>query len=411
MPVFSAEIGDFLQRVKDNLSSGQGRASRASVFIPVPSAPQSGIELVAKDPGVAGNLISIEVTEPAGTSGVAATISGTDITLALAVSSGVAGAPANTLALLAAELRTEAGITALVDVRVRGDASLSLVDPVAQTFAAGGLEAANPMSAPTLHGGYLRAQDFATILQLFKEAVSVPVVTATAGSTTTATVSATLAGAYVGARVVFAPATTTAALRGQEAIVVSNTGTVLTFDRTLPAAVANTDTFSLTQTFLDSSIEAFREGYPLGASPRGSVYGEFRNFINGLSLCIEQLTASDTLYAPQVSRSGLQTVAGSTETLVQVNDVFIIDQLRGLTLTVGGNTTKVVTNRASEIEVSPALPSAPGAAAAVVLSRPAVDSNPQRKHLVHPGGHPDSAYLAFLVDQVQAAIEAFVVPT
>jgi hypothetical protein len=71
--------------------------------------------------------------------------------------------------------------------------------------------------------------------------------TATGGTDNTATV-ATTADAYVGKMIQFATATTTAALQDEYAIIIANSGTVLTFDRVLPAVVANTDTFDVLST-------------------------------------------------------------------------------------------------------------------------------------------------------------------
>ncbi len=62
--------------------------------------------------GVGGNLYTVEVTEPAGTSGLSATLVGTVLTVALAVIGGAADAVQNTATLIAAAISLEAGITA-----------------------------------------------------------------------------------------------------------------------------------------------------------------------------------------------------------------------------------------------------------------------------------------------------------
>ena len=105
---------------------------------------------------------------------------------------------------------------------------------------------------------YLRAQDLATILELLQDGTADTLVTATAGSTTTATVTSIPANSYVGALVTFASNTTTVALRGVQARVLSHTTTVFTFASTLPAAVANTDTFSIEHDFMDDEIATIR---------------------------------------------------------------------------------------------------------------------------------------------------------
>jgi len=70
---------------------------------------------------------------------------------------------------------------------------------------------------------------------------------ATGGDVTSAVV-ATSADLYVGKLVKFGAATTTALLQDEYALIVANDGTKITFDHTLPAAVANTDTFDVVTT-------------------------------------------------------------------------------------------------------------------------------------------------------------------
>lgn len=64
-------------------------------------------------PGVGGNVWTIEVVVPAGTSGLDVDVVGTDITVELAVIGGVPDGAQNTATLVAAAITAEAGITAV----------------------------------------------------------------------------------------------------------------------------------------------------------------------------------------------------------------------------------------------------------------------------------------------------------
>lgn len=268
------------------------------------------------------------------------------------------------------------------------------------------------ITAPAI--GYLRAQDFATILELFQEAVSpTAAVTATAGSTTTATVAAAgVANSLAGARVVFGAATATVALRGVEAYVVSNTTTVLTFDRVLPGAVANTDTFALTQGLVAREIQELREGLSRADAPRGSIYGNWRTVASALQRMSQQLAAA-SLPVKSMSRAGLVTAAGSTDLEIKsVDSDMKIDGFKGFHLTIAGETRRIVRNSEDTFLLSKALTSAPAAAIAFSIAFDITSSDvfPGHFNMTQPGGHPDSIYVAYLLGVVQAIVVAYTVP-
>lgn len=343
MPALSAEIGSYLQRVKDDLRLGQDRGARASVSLPTTSAAGGSVEIQIDDHGVAGNLWTVEVTVPGGTSVLTVTPTGTDVVIALDVNSGTPDDTENTAVLVAAAFNAAVtGATA----RVAGDSAQSLDAVVAQTSLSGGLDPDTAVQTagarPAGTAGYLRGQDLASILDLLQEALdSDGDLTATGGSTTTAVVTTLEANAYVGATVVFDSATTTALLRDVEATVLSNDATTLTFTETLPAAVVNTDTFTLEQTVVDTEVSELRDGLGLGDSPRGQVYGFWRTAVHAMQKMMEQLGGS-SLSDRQVSRPGVETGAGSTDSRVVSEDTDMkIDAFKGFTLTVGGETRKV----------------------------------------------------------------------
>jgi hypothetical protein len=105
---------------------------------------------------------------------------------------------------------------------------------------------------------------------------SLPVVaalTTTGGTTTTAAVSGLVAGQFVGDIVQFDAATTTAALQGEYAVVIANDGTTLTFDRTLPAAVASDD-LNVLPTFRREILDNAADSITVAALPAVPAAGD-----------------------------------------------------------------------------------------------------------------------------------------
>src|SRR5690606_34263588 len=111
MPSLSTEAASFVKRIVDSLLVGPGYAS-ASLML---GSGDSAISLVAIDPGEFGNEITVEVTVPEGTSDLAVTVSGKDITIALAVDEGVPVAESNTAAAVCAAIAASAEASALVE--------------------------------------------------------------------------------------------------------------------------------------------------------------------------------------------------------------------------------------------------------------------------------------------------------
>lgn len=406
MPALSNEIGEFLLRVKDSLRYGQDSGSRASATL-ASTAGSGLLSLKVNDRGADGNDWTYTVTVPSGTAALAVSATGTAITIALAVSSGTATA-ANTLNAIAAAVN--AAIPQVTATVVSGG-TLTRTTAISATAFTGGADPNTDVDTAPIGAGYLRAQDLATALELLQESTNSGELTATGGSTTTAVVSSVTANAYVGATVTFESDTTTAALRGVSATVRSNNGTTFTFTSTLPAAVASSDTFRVVSTFLDDSIDLLRGSSVRADAPPANVYGFNRTVVDVLQRMQEQLAGS-SLPNRSVSRPGLVTGAGSTTTAVVSADTMQIDAFKGMYLTVGGATRRIVNNDETTLYLDKALGSAPSASTSFSIFLKTVDSNvfPGRFHNVHPGGHPDAAFLAYLLDTVQNTVEAFVLP-
>lgn len=401
MPAISAERINFLTAVSDSLIYGQNAGARASATIG--SGANGTIQLVAKAPGTAGNSWTVAVTVPAGTASLAVTVVGTAISVALAVSSGVPVTNSNTAKLIAAAINnSSAGTSVKASFTGTGASSIS----AAQTTTAFAGGTAIDTNRATVGVNYLRAQDMATVLEFFKEALgNSSVVTATGGSTTTAVVSALVSGAYVGAKVTFASNTTTAALQGVTAYVKSNNTTTLTFTSALPAACASTDTFTIEQTFLDAAISELRSGRNRGDAPAGNPFGLSRTVLNALQKICEQ-AAGSTLTAKTIAT--LTTGSGSTTTsVVNSTSDMRIDAFKGMTLTVSGASRKILGNTESTFVLTSALGSAPSASTSFTVTIPAVDSD-NDPTFAYAGGQPHNYKLANFIASAQAVVEAFV---
>jgi len=398
-----------MRRVTDSLRFGQDAGSRASATLA--STVAGGVITVELDePGSFGNSWTIAVTEPAGTSALAVTKSGTAITVALAVTAGAATATANTMNRVAAAINAA---LPEVSARVTTQSANEITNPIAATTFSGGSNSASGQGAP-VGGGYLRAQDLAIFLELLQDACSASL-TATGGTTTTAVVaSIPNGGEYVGAKVTFADDTTTAGLRGEVAYVGSHNATTFTFTRTLPAAVANTDTFTIELLLVAPELASLCEGPDTAKAhaPAGSVYGETRVALDAIAKLIEQV-GNTTVPVRVLSRSAVETAAGSTDTLVKSVDTMRVDGFKGKNLVIAGETRRIVGNTSDSFLLAKALSSAPAAATAFQIVEPTTDFRPGNFELAntHPGGgHANNAFMAYLLKQAQKAVEGLVLP-
>ena len=147
----------------------------------------------------------------------------------------------------------------------------------------------------TIHAAaqnYLRAQDAVTILELLQDLLSQSsALTATGGTTTTVVDGAAtfVANSYVGAYVVFADDTTTAALQGLTRRITANSTTTLTLDEVLPAACAVGDTYPLVAGQVEEYITAIRGGAGAASQPAGNPYGDRRTVLAGFQMLTEKL--------------------------------------------------------------------------------------------------------------------------
>jgi len=333
------------------------------------------------------------------------------VTVALDVTAGVATAGANTLELIAKEINS-----AIPELHayVTGPTTPEITAAVAAASLSGGADSSTVFQAAPSAGGYLRAQDLASVLELFQEAVTRTTnLTATGGSTTTAVVTLLDPGTYEGETVTFDAATTTAALQGLSFVVASNDATTFTFSETLPAAVVNTDTFTVSTTFLDRHISALRGAAGRAGFKPGDSFGEWRTFIDACETTMNRLIAS-SLGSTTISHASL-VVADSpaaTTTFVPLSLPMRAGQFDGLGLTVGGSSSVIDFTTEDAVYLKYALSGAPAAAASVAITQSDVlQTRPAALgHLVHVGGHPASARVVHILDQVQMFVEDFVLP-
>ena len=262
---------------------------------------------------------------------------------------------------------------------------------------------------------YLRAQDMATVLDLLQQSLTTGSLTATGGTSRSVQDGAAtfVVGSQVGNVVVF-DGNTTAALAGIEARVVSNTATELFFLDTLPASPASGDTYTVRGAMFDDAISSLREGKGLANSPAGNVYGDSRVALASLLVGVERVSGTA---ATERSMASLTTVAGSTTTVLELDDRgvgFRIDEFRGYKVTVSGEARIVLQNDEDSMTLTAPLSSAPAASTAVAVTVPFDDfgGTSAPKLRVHPGAQPgENVSLADLIDQLEVAVVAFTLPT
>jgi len=265
---------------------------------------------------------------------------------------------------------------------------------------------------------YLRAQDMATVLDLLQDGLDqTSVLTATGGTThSVQDTGAFTVGQQVGNIITFDAATTTAALQGVSARVATNTVNELFFKDALPGTPVAGDEYTITGGIFDTHIADLREGKDLADSPSGSVYGEYRTVIDALLLGIVQISGS--AFVPRTMWSG-DTAAGSTATVVALDLLggsLKIDELRGLRVSVTGLGERIIVSNTEDglLLVHPAFGSAAGSGVATTVYIPADDvgGTSAPKIRTHPGAQPgENISLADLIDQLQVAVDAYVLPT
>jgi hypothetical protein len=411
MPALPTDVALYLKRVRDTLRTGPGYSAAELTL----GSGTSRVQLLAQDPGVLGNSIRVQVTVPAGTSALAVSVSGNDITIALGVTAGVPTVGANTATLIAAAVNASAAASRLVLALLpvgAGAGSLSAAVPFANLIGGRGGE----NGVQTLPLNFLRAQDMASVMELLMNALDLPApLTATGGSAVSVVdAGAFVANTQVGNTVVFT-GNVTAALAGKSAVVVSNTANALFFAAgAIPAAPAAGDTYTIRGSFVDGAIASLLEGRIGSANaPPGSVYGDSRIVTDALVRIVQQLGGATI--AENVLFSGV-TAAGSSSSVIKLNlrgSSLRVDELKNLKLNVTGfGVRKIVSSDESSVTIAPAFSAAPGAGVAAVVSFPEDSTDASRNYTFAPGGQPrDNKALAEVLRAAQAAVVAFTLPT
>jgi len=263
---------------------------------------------------------------------------------------------------------------------------------------------------------YSRAQDMATVLELLQEALSQPAaLTAVSGTTTSVTDGASTfdANSLNGNTVVFT-GNVTAALAGVEAVVVDTTTTTLTFADYLPAAPAAGDTYTIVGTMFSDYVSALREGKSLADAPAGDPYKPDSYVVAGLVRGLENLGAPAA--ERNIGWTSLTATAASTDTVVVLSDgEYRIDELRGCRVVVTAVGEGIVLrNDENSVTLRAPMAAAPSGGEAVAITVPVADfgGTSAPKVVTHAGSQPgENAYLADLIDQLEAAVVAFTLPT
>jgi|694.fasta_scaffold27399_6 hypothetical protein len=412
MPALATDVTLYLKRVRDVLRTGPGYSAAELTL----GSGTSAVRILAQDPGVRGNSIQVAVTVPgSGTSGLTVSVSGSVISIALAVNTGVLVPASNTSTLIAAAINASAAASALVLAVVPpGAGTGSLSAAVAATHLSGGRGGEGGVD--TLPLNFLRAQDMASALELLMLALNLPGnLTATGGTATSLSdTGAYVANTQVGNTVVFT-GNVTAALAGRRAVVISNNANTLNFATgALPAAPAVGDTYTIQGTFVDNAINSLLQGR-LGFSnaPPANVYGDSRIVADALVRIVQQLGGAT------ISESRLfsgTTAAGSSSSAIKLNTRGLnlrIDELKNQKLDVTGfGIRKIISNDESTVQIAPPFSSAPGSGVTAVVTVPEDSSDASRNYTFAPGGQArDNRALAEVLRAAQAAVVAFVLPT
>lgn len=256
---------------------------------------------------------------------------------------------------------------------------------------------------------FLRAQDMATVLDLLSEALtSATEIAVVSGTTTAITITSMVANLYPGATITFAEDTTTAGLQGVTRTVASNSATVFTLTSALPEAPVEGDTFVLSgSTVLTPYVEILRSNKNRGDAPVANMYGDNRTLADVFE---KMKTISGTAGVfPIVSRPGALTAAGSTTTAVKVREELKIDSMQKMELVIAGQTRTIVSNDDFTLYLNAPI-TAPASGVAYTIQRNTNQVNQNRKHTVHPGGHPDNRTLAYSITLLVTQITAIALP-
>ena len=258
---------------------------------------------------------------------------------------------------------------------------------------------------------YCKSQDLVTILDILQSNMQPPAaLTVAIGSTTTnVVITAVPVNAYVGATITFGPATTTVALRDVVRTVKSNSATGFVVD-TLPGTPVAGDTFVLSGGPISQIITSLRDGKGRGDYLINGVYGDNRVVSDALSTLLQSLAGS-VLPTRQLTHASAATVAGSTDTILQVAGSYRADEFNHKRLVISGQTRTVVSNGEDFIVLNKALSSAPAAATAFAIHHDHLDPAQLGKQTVHPGGHAENAVLGGMLTQLSTLVGAFVLPS
>lgn len=411
MPALSTVNAMYVKRIRDLLRTGVDYRTAQLTL----GSGTSAILLQAQEPGAPGNSITVQVTVPAGTSGLAVSVSGLAITIALAVNAGVPVGASNTATLIAAAVNGSAAASALVRAFLpAGSGAGSLSTASGPTALSGGSQGSGESTVQTNPLNFLRAQDMASVLEVLQDALDQPsALTATGGtSTSVQDTGAFVANSQVGNKIRFT-GNTTAALAGVTATVVSNTANACFFaPGALPATPAAGDTYTIIGALVDPIISELRDGRSSGDSPAGNEFGDSRLVTDALVRMTRQLggTVSD-----KSIMSGT-TGSGSTTTRVVLNMLgarLRPDQFKGMRLDVTGfGVRKIVGNDESAVFFDLPFSSAPGSAVAFTIAVPQDSTDADANLTFAPGGQPaNNRLLAELIRVCEAAVVAFALPT
>lgn len=411
MPSLSYVSSSYIKRIRDSLMTGPGYAS-ASLAL---GSGTSAFRVTAREPGAGGNSITVAVTVPGGTSGLAVTVVGSAITIALAVNVGVPVAAANKASLICAAINASAAASALVEAALVGSGAGSLSVASGPSALAGGVTgAANNSNIDSYPINFLRAQDMASVLELLQDALDLPAaLTATGGTAVSVQdTGAFVANTQIGNTVVFT-GNVTAALAGKSAVVISNTANALFFAAgAIPAVPVAGDTYKIVGSLVEPIIAKLRDGRSSGGSPAGNEYGDSRLVTDALVRMARQLGG---VVSDKAVMSGL-TGSGSTTGKVVLNMLgapLRIDQFKGLRLNVVGfGIRKIVGNDESGVFFDRPFSAAPGSGVAFTIALPQDSSDADVNFTFAPGGQPaNNRLLAELIRVCEAAVVAFALPT
>lgn len=420
MPAIPTDNVLYLKRIRDFLRSGVNY-STASLLV---GSSTSRVQLVAQEPGVLGNNISVVFTVPAGTSGLTVTVSGSVITVALAVSVSVLVPASNTATLIAAAINGSAAAAALVLAVLPPGSGAGSIGAASTSFLSGGRGGADAIA--TLPANFIKAQDISSVLELLMDSLnSVATLTVTSATTSSLTdTGAFIANSQIGNTVTFT-GNVTAALAGKTAVVLSNTANTLTFTGPVlvndtPTASAAGDTYTIRGSMVNNAISVLRNGKSRGDSSTSHLLADSRIVTDALIRIVQQL--GGTLAPEQVIFSGV-TVGSSVSALVTRRSYnttvvlntkgssFRIDAFKNLKFTSGSQVTKVISNTENTLTLAGNLTTITnGSSVSITMAEDSTDAS--RNYTASAGGQVrDNRMLAELIRAAQAAVAAFVLPT